>query len=104
MHRENISIIVDSSMNNDILKGKTRTSKELGLRINKQKTFLTFLMVRVILQWNGLDPTSREINQAKRKHLQNSSIQREVGQKTSKMITKFTALITWNCFIVDTFI
>lgn len=96
MHRENISIVVDSSMDNDILKGKTRTSKELGLRINKQKTFLTFLMVRVILQWNGLDATSREINQAKRKHLQNSSIQREVGQKTSKMITKFTALITWN--------
>ena len=56
-------------------------------------------MVTVILQWNGLDATSKGIDQAKPKQIHNSSIQREVLQKTSKMITKFTALITWKCFI-----
>lgn len=61
-------------------------------------------MVRVILQQNVLDLATRRIDQAKPKHIHNSSIQKEGVQKTSKVITKFTALITWKCFIVDTFV
>lgn len=61
-------------------------------------------MVRVILQQNALDLAMRGIDQAKPKHIHNSSIQTEGVQKTYKVITKFTTLITWKCFIVDTFI
>ena len=51
-------------------------------------------MVRVILQQNALDLATGGIDQAKPKYTHNSSIQKEGAQKTSKVITKFTALIT----------